>query len=79
MGTHAPVHLVTREHFALLASLHALLVISSTPAPAAVVVSVHECVCVCVCEGGGGAVGSGTRYPELMVNILRLANYCHFM
>ena len=37
VGTHAPVHLGTQENFAPLASLHALLVISSTSVPAAVV------------------------------------------
>ena len=50
MGTHAPVHLGTQEHFAPLASLHALLVISSTTIPAvAVCVCVCVCMCVCIC------------------------------
>ena len=54
--THAPVHLGSQEHFAPLASLHALLVLSSTPAPAAVVSGgegvccVCGCVSVCMCE-----------------------------
>ena len=46
--THAPVHLGTQEHFAPLAPLHALLVISLTTVLAAVV-GVCACVCVCVC------------------------------
>ena len=45
VGIHAPVHVGTQEHFAPLASLHALLVISSTPVPAAVV-SVSGCIVV---------------------------------
>ena len=50
VGTHAPVHLGTLEHFAPLALLHVLLVISSTPAPAAVVsVGYEVCVCMCMC------------------------------
>ena len=50
--THAPVHLGTQEHFAPLAPLHALLVISSTTVPAVAVcvcACVYVCVCACVC------------------------------
>ena len=46
MGAHAHVHLGTLDHFAPPASLHALLVLTSTVVPAAVV---SECVCVCEC------------------------------
>ena len=52
MGAHAHVHLGTLDHFAPPASLHALLVITSTVVPAAVVSvceCVYQCVCVCVC------------------------------
>ena len=61
MGAHAHVHLGTLDHFAPPASLHALLVITSTVVPAAVVsecgmcvrarvfLCVHMCVCLCVC------------------------------
>ena len=48
MGAHAHVHLGTLDHFAPPASLHALLVITSTVVPAAVV-SVCVCVCECMC------------------------------
>ena len=50
VGTHAPVHLGTQEHFAPLAPLHVLLVISLTTAPAAVVSVMYVCVCVCICD-----------------------------
>ena len=48
--THALVYLGTQEHFAPLALLHALLVISLTTSPAAVMISVSG---VCVCFGCG--------------------------
>ena len=69
MGAHAHVHLGTLDHFASPASLHALLVITSTVVPAAVVsVCVSVCVCVCVHVSGVGVHRCLMRVVTLQVS-----------